>query len=123
MRLRRRYRQNFLKHIEKTPDDAKLSNIVGILFDQHSTKLPPASIDTAFICDTYHHFEFPHKTMRSIHRALRPGGQVVLIEFRRVKGVSSDWIMQHVRAGQEAFTKEIVAAGFKRSSGSRKQSS
>ena len=61
--------------------------------------------------------------MRSIHRALRPGGQVVLIEFRRVEGVSSDWIMQHVRAGQEAFTKEIVAAGFKRSSASRKKSS
>ena len=105
--------ENFLDHIQKTAADAKLSNIVGIMCDQHSTKLPPASIDMAFICDTYHHFEFPHKTIRSVHRALRPGGQVVLIEFRRVKGVSSDWIMEHVRAGQETFTKEIVAAGFK----------
>ena len=38
--------ENFLKHIEKMADDAKLSNIVGIVCDQHSTKLPLASINT-----------------------------------------------------------------------------
>jgi ubiquinone/menaquinone biosynthesis C-methylase UbiE len=76
-------------------------------------KLPPNSIDLAFICDTYHHFEFPHKTMRSIHRALKPGGQVVLIDFHRIEGKSSEWTLGHVRAGQDVFTKEIVNAGFR----------
>ncbi|MCA9205530.1 MAG: methyltransferase type 11, partial [Planctomycetales bacterium] len=66
------------------------------------------------ICDTYHHFEFPHKTMSSIHRALRPGGTVVLIDFERVEGESSDWILGHVRAGQEVFEKEVAEAGFEK---------
>jgi len=49
--------------------------------------------------------------MGSIHRALKPKGQVVLIDFHRIKGVSSDWVMNHVRAGQEVFAKEVIDAG------------
>src|SRR5262249_3116065 len=78
-----------------------------------SVKLPEKSVDLAFICDTYHHFEFPFKTMKSIHEALRPDGQLILIDFHRKKGESSDWVMNHVRAGQEVFVKEIVSSGFK----------
>jgi predicted methyltransferase len=104
----------FVDHVEKTSREAGLANVVGVLCTADDSKLPPDSIDLAYICDTYHHFEFPHKTMRSIHRALRPGGQVVLIDFRRIEGVSSEWTLGHVRAGQEVFEKEIEAAGFKK---------
>jgi predicted methyltransferase len=103
----------FVEHIEKTAREQKVKNIVGVVCMPDSVALPPASIDLAFICDTYHHFEYPHKTMRSIHKALRPKGQVVLIDFHRVEGKTSDWIMSHVRAGQEVFAKEITEAGFK----------
>jgi predicted methyltransferase len=51
--------------------------------------------------------------MQSIHRALKPGGSVVLIDFIRIDGVSSDFVLGHVRAGQEVFTKEITEAGFR----------
>jgi hypothetical protein len=43
---------------------------------------------------------------------VRPGGEMLLVEFKRLPGKSSDWILQHVRAGQEVFTAEIAAAGF-----------
>ncbi len=71
-------------------------------------------MDLAFICDVYHHFEYPHSSLASLHRALRPGGELVLVEFKRVPGQSSDWVLNHVRAGQEVFTAEIEAAGFKK---------
>jgi predicted methyltransferase len=103
----------FVEHIEKLAREQKLNNVTTVLCTPDSSELPPASIDLAFICDTYHHFEFPHKTMRSIHKALRPGGQVVLIDFHRIEGVSSDFVMGHVRAGQEVFSKEILDAGFR----------
>jgi ubiquinone/menaquinone biosynthesis C-methylase UbiE len=103
----------FVEHVEKLAREQKMTNIVGVVCKPDSVALPPASIDLAFICDTYHHFEYPHKTMRSIHKALRPKGQVVLIDFHRIEGKSSDWIMSHVRAGQEVFAKEISEAGFK----------
>lgn len=103
----------FVAHIERIAKSQKQNNIVGVVCKPDSVELPPASVDLVFICDTYHHFEFPHKTMRSIHRALKPSGRVVLIDFHRIEGVSSEWVLGHVRAGQEVFAKEIVEAGFK----------
>jgi SAM-dependent methyltransferase len=103
----------FVKHVEETTRQEGLTNIVGVVCRPDSVNLPPDSIDLAFICDTYHHFEFPTKVMRSIHRALRPGGQVVLIDFHRIEGKTSDWVMNHVRAGQEVFTREILDSGFR----------
>ncbi len=106
--------QKFLDHIAKTNKDAGIANVTTVLCKPHSAELPAGSIDVAFICDTYHHFEFPSRTMASIHAALNPGGRVVLIDFRRVKGQSTDWVMNHVRAGQEVFEQEIADAGFKK---------
>jgi len=103
----------FLRHIEKTCEESKIKNVTTVLCDQFSVKLPKNSVDLVFICDTYHHFEFPQRTLQSIQDALRPGGQIILIDFHRIEGKSSDWIMGHVRAGQEVFVREIKAAGFK----------
>lgn len=103
---------NFLDHIKATSRQLDLKNIDTLLCKDDSTELPPNSVDTAFICDTYHHFEFPHKTMTSLYQAMKPGGRVIVIDFRRVEGVSSEWTMGHVRAGQEVFEAEIVKAGF-----------
>jgi 3-mercaptopyruvate sulfurtransferase SseA/phospholipid N-methyltransferase len=103
----------FIEHIEKTCKDNGIKNVVARVCTPSSVDLPPNSIDLAFICDTYHHFEFPHKTMTSIHSALRPGGKVVVIDFHRIEGKSREWVLNHVRAGQEIFTKEIVGNGFK----------
>jgi ubiquinone/menaquinone biosynthesis C-methylase UbiE/intracellular sulfur oxidation DsrE/DsrF family protein len=106
--------QKFLDHIEVTSREQNLRNVETLLCTDDSTELPPESIDVAFICDTYHHFEFPKKTMTSLRKALKPGGRVVLIDFRRIEGESSDWTLEHVRAGQEVFEAEIKDAGFRK---------
>src|SRR5262249_37180527 len=103
----------FIRHIEKTCDEAGIKNVVGVVCSESSVKLPAQSVDLVFICDTYHHFEFPYKTMKSIYEALRPNGQLVVIDFHRKKGESSDWVMGHVRADQDVFMKEIGSCGFK----------
>jgi len=61
----------FLRYIEKTCEDGKIKNVKTILCDQFSTKLPKNSVDFVFICDTYHHFEFPQRTLQSL--GVRPG--------------------------------------------------
>ena len=103
----------FIEHVEKSCEKAGLKNVKGIVCTQTSTELPENAVDLVFICDTYHHFEFPTRTMASIHRALRPGGRLVLIDFHRIKGKTNEWTWNHVRAGQEVFVKEIESAGFK----------
>ena len=103
----------FVEHVEKSCKEAGLKNVTGVVCTQTSAKLPDNSVDLVFVCDTYHHFEFPQRTLASIHRALRPGGRIVLVDFHRIPGKSSLWILFHVWAGQEVFVKEIEAAGFK----------
>jgi ubiquinone/menaquinone biosynthesis C-methylase UbiE len=103
----------FIEYIEKTCKEKGLTNVTGIVCTATSTELPEKSVDLVFICDTYHHFEFPFKTLASVRKALRPGGRVVLIDFKRIKGESTDWVMNHVRAGQDVFTKEVESCGFK----------
>lgn len=103
----------FVAHVEELAEEQNLKNVVGVICEPNDVRLPPNSVDLVFICDTYHHFEFPLTMMRSIHKALKPKGQVVLIDFHRIKGTSSDWVMNDVRAGQEVFAQEIVDAGFK----------
>ena len=105
----------FLDHVRKTAREAGLRNVTPVLCNPDSADLPPASVDLIFVCDTYHHFEFPERTLASLHRALKPGGRLVVIDFIRIPGKSREWILNHVRAGQEVVEREIAAAGFKKS--------
>jgi ubiquinone/menaquinone biosynthesis C-methylase UbiE len=106
--------KNFLEHIKARASKASASNVQTILCTERSVELPEASIDLAFICDVYHHFEFPSASLVTLHKALKSGGTLVLIDFKRIPGESSDFIMGHVRAGQEVFEAEVIAAGFEK---------
>ena len=92
---------------------ARLGNVVGVVSTQADTRLEAGSVDIAFICDAYHHFEDPKAMLASIRRALRPGGMLVVIDFERIAGVTPDWIVKHVRAGKQEFRAEIEGAGFR----------
>jgi ubiquinone/menaquinone biosynthesis C-methylase UbiE len=104
----------FLDHIRQTSREAGLRNITPVLCNEDSVNLPPSSVDVAFVCDTYHHFEYPQKTLASLYRAIKPGGKLVVVDFIRVEGKSSLWILYHVRAGQEVVEKELTDAGFRK---------
>jgi len=106
--------KNFLEHIKARASKASTPNVQTILCTEKSVELPEASIDLAFICDVYHHFEFPQATLATLHKALKPGGELVLIDFKRIPGQTSDFIMGHVRAGQDVFEAEVIAAGFEK---------
>ncbi len=93
-------------------DAKKYSNSIIVTGAERSIELPPDSVDLVFICDTYHHFEYPQTMLASIRRALRPGGSLVIIDFHRIEGKSSDWTLRHVRGGESVFQSEIEAAGF-----------
>ncbi len=106
--------KNFLTHIRDRAVQAGVKNVETVLCTERSVELPESSVDLAFICDVYHHFEFPQASLASLRKALKPGGELVLIDFKRISGESSDFVMGHVRAGQEIFEAEIAAAGFEK---------
>ena len=105
--------REFIDKILQIAKEQGQKNIEGIVNTPTDAALPPESIDLAFVCDTYHHFEYPETMLRSLHRALRRDGTLVVIDYRRIKGLSSPWVMTHVRAGEETVLREIEAAGFR----------
>lgn len=102
----------FLEHLSERVQKTGLRQIEVKESGNRSTNLPDASLDLAFICDVYHHFEHPDAMLASLYRALRPGGALVVIDFERIPGESEDWILEHMRADKDTFRKEILAAGF-----------
>jgi SAM-dependent methyltransferase len=102
----------FVDHVTERAEALGLDQVEARLCAEDSIDLPPRSIDVAFVCDVYHHFEYPRSSLRSIHTALRRRGELVVIDFERIPGVSREFLLGHVRAGKEVFTAEIVEAGF-----------
>ncbi|QDU74823.1 Ubiquinone/menaquinone biosynthesis C-methyltransferase UbiE [Bremerella volcania] len=103
----------FVERVEKLAEIRSLNNVTPVLCGQDDIRLAPGSINAAFICDVYHHFEYPQESLASIHKALEPGGKLVVIDFNRVPGESREWTLNHVRAGKEVFRAEIEKAGFR----------
>lgn len=104
----------FIEHINERAQAEGLRNVTAVLSSETSVNLAKASVDLVFICDTYHHFAYPEEMMQSIRDALRPEGRLAVIDFERIPGVSREWVLGHVRAGEEVFTEEIEAAGFEK---------
>jgi ubiquinone/menaquinone biosynthesis C-methylase UbiE len=104
----------FVKYIaDQAKQHGQEQVIKTVLNTADSAELPPVSIDVAFICNTYHHFEHPERMLASIHRALRPSGRLVVIDFDLRKD-SGEFIRQRARAPKEVYYREIAAAGFER---------
>jgi ubiquinone/menaquinone biosynthesis C-methylase UbiE len=60
-----------------------LTNIEIVLGSDTDAKLPDNAIDVALLVDVYHEFQHPREMLRSIRRSLKPGGRLVLIEYRK----------------------------------------
>ncbi len=105
---------NFVKHLRERAKQEKLGNVEVVLCSDHDVNLRPNSVDRVFICDVYHHFEYPDSSLASIYAALRPGGQLILVDFNNeAEGERGVWLKNHVRAPKAVFKQEVIDAGFK----------
>jgi precorrin-6B methylase 2 len=102
----------FIEHLKQRFDKAGFENIEVVENTDRTTGLAESSIDLAFICDVYHHFEYPDAILKNLKYVLRGHGSLVVVDFHREAGKSEDWVLEHVRASQDVFRKEIESAGF-----------
>jgi len=103
----------FLARIRARQARQKLNNVVPLLAGERSVGLPDQSIDLAFLCDVYHHIEYPAPYLTSLRGALRADGKLVVIDFQRIPGVTRPAVLEHVRADREQVIREIERAGFR----------
>lgn len=90
---------------------AKASGAVTLLLGSPTeSKLPDAAIDLALMVDVYHELAQPQAFLRSLKRALKPDGRLVLVEFRKESG----WVPireEHKMSVREVRL-ELEAEGF-----------
>jgi len=67
---------NFVKSQEN------ITNVETILGYMDNPNLPNSTVDIALLVDAYHEFEYPREMMLGIIEGLKPGGRVVLLEYR-----------------------------------------
>lgn len=61
----------------------KLDSVIKpILCTAQDPKLPEGQVDVVIMVDVYHECSHPVETLQGIRKALKPGGRLVLVEFR-----------------------------------------
>lgn len=91
-------------------DQYDVDNVETVLGSELDPNLPPESIDMAVMFDAYHEFAYPKEMMAGIVSALRPGGQVVLAEYRAENPLVL--IKKHHKMSQKQVKRELSAAGL-----------
>jgi len=61
----------------------KVANVTLVQGAVDNPRLPVASIDLVLMVDVYHEFSEPQKMLRAIRTAMKPGGRLVLLEYRK----------------------------------------
>ncbi|MFT4997162.1 MAG: ubiquinone/menaquinone biosynthesis C-methylase UbiE [Chitinophagales bacterium] len=59
-----------------------VDNIDTVLASERSPNIPNASVDVVLLVDAYHEFSYPREVMTGVVKGLKPGGRVVLVEYR-----------------------------------------
>jgi len=60
----------------------RIPNIELVLGTPTDPRLPRAAVDLAIMVDVYHEFSAPQVMLRRIRESLKPGGRLVLLEYR-----------------------------------------
>ena len=62
---------------------AHITNYRAVVGTDTDPKLPAARIDLILMADVYHEFAHPREMLQRMREALKPGGRLVLLEYRK----------------------------------------
>lgn len=100
-----------LEFLEQKKKELGLNNVIVQPGQIDDAGLARGSIDIAFLVDAYHEFSHPREMLASIVRALKPGGRVMLVEYR---GEDPGLPIKPLhKMTVEQLKKEMAAAGLK----------
>jgi len=62
--------------------ELNIRNVRAVLGTITDPRLPASSVDLILMVDVYHEFDHPYEMAQALCAALKPGGRMVLVEFR-----------------------------------------
>lgn len=99
--------QEMLDIVESRKSRGAPANVETLLGTEMDPRLPKGTVDLILIVDAYHEFSHPWEMGKAMARALKPGGQLVLIEYR---GEDRSVPIKRLHKMTEAQTKREMAA-------------
>jgi ubiquinone/menaquinone biosynthesis C-methylase UbiE len=104
---------DFLAMARQTADKQQLNNVTFVKGSSTDPKLPDDGVDIAMLLDVYHHFDYPEKMLAAIHKALRPDGRLVIVEYyKRETAMPNGRALTHIRLDMPDVIKEVEANHF-----------
>jgi ubiquinone/menaquinone biosynthesis C-methylase UbiE len=102
--------QSAIAYLQQRSKQLNLNNVIVVKGGEKSPNLPDNAIDLAIMVDVYHELSYPHEMLQAIRRSLKPGGKLLLLEYRgedpavEIKPLHKTTIVQ--------LNKELNANGF-----------
>ena len=101
---------DMVRHLNRRLRDEAVRNVVSVLADPDDPLLPDDSVDRFVIVNTWHHVEARAGYLEKLKRMLRPGGQVVHIDFQKRDAPVGPPLSEKI--AREDLVKQMEAAGF-----------
>lgn len=101
---------DMIMHLNRRVRDLSLKNVVTILCAPDDPLLADGSVDRFLICDTWHHIGGHAKYLALLKRMLKPGGQVIMIDFKKAKTPVGP--PMELRIDRDDLVREMDANGF-----------
>jgi arsenite methyltransferase len=102
--------RSMIDHLTARAAGAGLGHLSPVLAAPDDPKLPEGTLDTIFICNTWHHIEHRAAYLDTLRRALRPGGRVVVVDFHKEDVPVGP--PPSMKLAREEVVAEATAAGY-----------
>ena len=86
-------------------------NVETVRGTEDDPNLPPASVDVSLIVDAYHEFAYPREMGEALFDATKPGGRLVLVEYRAEDAAVP--IRRLHKMSEAQARRELEAVGFR----------
>jgi ubiquinone/menaquinone biosynthesis C-methylase UbiE len=98
-------------HVNRRIRELKVNNVVSILADPDDPLLPDASVNRFFFCDSWHHIENRTKYLSLMTKMLKPGGEIVMIDFHKKELPVGPPLKMKI--AREDLIKQMESSGFR----------
>ncbi|MGB7758237.1 MAG: methyltransferase domain-containing protein [Bryobacteraceae bacterium] len=104
---------DFLSEAKLKAVQAGLENVTFVKGAETDPGLPDGQLDMALALDVYHHFDYPEKMLAAIHKALKDGGKLIVVEYyKRESAMPNGRALTHIRLDMPDVIKEVEANHF-----------
>jgi SAM-dependent methyltransferase len=88
------------------------TNVEEIKAGENDPHLPASGVDLVLMVDVYHELDYPYEVMAKVREALKPGGRVMFVEYRKEDPTVP--IKEVHKMSVEQLTKEMKVVGLVR---------